>query len=38
MELKNIMVTGNLGYIGNVLVPILAEAGYNVVEIGRAHV
>ena len=31
MELKNIMVTGNLGYIGNVLVPILAEAGYNVV-------
>lgn len=30
MELKNILVTGNLGYIGNVLVPVLAEEGYDV--------
>jgi nucleoside-diphosphate-sugar epimerase len=28
---KTIMVTGNLGYIGNVMVPFLAAKGYNVI-------
>lgn len=28
--MKNIMVTGNLGYIGNILVPILMSKGYSV--------
>ena len=30
MMKKNILVTGNLGYIGSVMVPALIEAGYNV--------
>ena len=28
---KNIMVTGNLGYIGNAMVPMLIETGYDVI-------
>ena len=31
MDKKTIMVTGNLGYIGSVMVPVLAEKGYDVV-------
>lgn len=31
MGKKTIMVTGNLGYIGSVMVPVLAEKGYDVV-------
>lgn len=31
MNKKTVMVTGNLGYIGSVMVPILAEKGYDVV-------
>ena len=30
-NIKIVMVTGNLGYIGSVLVPMLAEKGYSVV-------
>lgn len=29
-DIKNVLVTGNLGYIGSVLVPMLLESGYNV--------
>jgi len=28
---ETVMVTGNLGYIGNVMVPFLAEKGYEIV-------
>ncbi len=31
MSKKTIMVTGNLGYIGSVMVPVLAEKGYDIV-------
>ena len=31
MSKKTIMVTGNLGYIGSVMVPVLVEKGYDVV-------
>lgn len=31
MDKKTVMVTGNLGYIGNVMVPYLIEKGYDVV-------
>lgn len=31
MEKKTVMVTGNLGYIGSVMVPVLVEKGYDVI-------
>ncbi len=31
MSNKTVMVTGNLGYIGNVMVPVLVEKGYDVI-------
>jgi len=31
MPKQTIMVTGNLGYIGSVMVPILAESGYDII-------
>lgn len=31
MSKKTVMVTGNLGYIGSVMVPVLVEKGYDVV-------
>lgn len=31
MENKTVLVTGNLGYIGSVMVPLLAKKGYNVI-------
>lgn len=31
MEKKTLLVTGNLGYIGSTLVPILTDAGYDVI-------
>ena len=31
MEKKTVMVTGNLGYIGSVMVPVLVERGYDVI-------
>lgn len=31
MRKKTIMVTGNLGYIGSVMVPFLAEKGYDII-------
>jgi len=31
MSKKTVMVTGNLGYIGSVMVPVLAEKGYDVI-------
>lgn len=31
MNKKTVMVTGNLGYIGSVMVPVLVEKGYDVV-------
>ena len=31
MANKTVLVTGNMGYIGSVMVPMLAEKGYDVI-------
>ena len=31
MDKKTVLVTGNMGYIGSVMVPLLAEKGYDVI-------